>query len=318
MPFRFTVLSGLGLDRAHLMYEPAVRELGREKRLIWHSAVHKAVSEKLDAIMICGNLYDEKNFSYDSFTALKSGFLELHRAGVKVIYAHGKLDPSPVPRALDSPALSEFCQNTPQRLVLRFSAGAQGVTFFGSSYGYEGGGRFPQRAGVRPVIGVLPADTENEELFQEIERLRYSCFIIGGMRPAASAASNIVFASSPTGEFYGDPKSPIPTVTLYENGALSVAAEMPKCGGLRKIEVEGLESAASAGDLKGIISGRMDAFGCLAGDYILAALSGPSPLFGQITKDELKSVATDIGILTGCHVYIDKNELQPLINKEYA
>ena len=312
MPFRFTALQGLCLDRALLMHKGAMRSFNELKRGIFSDVVDRAVKDKHDALVIAGSLYDEKNLSYESALALRAGFRKLFRANVRVVYAHGRIDPSPLPEALKSSNIYEFTSASTEIITIPLAAGAQNVTFWGC--GADGSGSMPERAHSHPVIGVIPAESQSigEDILGRISACRHTLVLLGGIvQPPLRPPRQAVFASSPTGSFYGQGKSPVLTITVRNDDTFTAEDYMPPGGYLRRMQVDNLRFADSAEDIRNIIVQRITAAQFAADDYIFAELSGPCPAWDKLDARALEEIAGSAGELTGCHIYVDAGNLLP-------
>ena len=93
-PFRFIHIADVHLDTPFASRSEALRERLREAaREAFRRAADLAISQKVDAFLIAGDLFDGDRLSFATERFLLQQLDRLHEGGVSVYYACGNHDP---------------------------------------------------------------------------------------------------------------------------------------------------------------------------------------------------------------------------------
>ena len=92
MAYKFVQISDVGFNHslsADIETNKYVENLRKES---FSKVIDFCIQEKATALLICGNLYDEKHITHDSAMLIKKAFAKLKSKNIAIVYAHGKLD----------------------------------------------------------------------------------------------------------------------------------------------------------------------------------------------------------------------------------
>lgn len=73
-------------------------------REVWLRMADRAVQERVDAVVVAGDVVDQANKYFEAFAALETGLRKLNDAGISVIMTAGNHDFDVLPRVLENPA----------------------------------------------------------------------------------------------------------------------------------------------------------------------------------------------------------------------
>jgi len=162
---RFLHLADVHLDTAFGSRSPQVRRRLREAgRDAFRRAVDLALAERVQAVLIAGDLFDSARLSFESERFLRDQLERLGDEGVPVVYASGNHDPGPGAgegRQLQWPDhVTVVGDGTPRRIPLRDAEGTvfAWVTAAGHATSREGrdlAASFPMASSSLPEIGLL-------------------------------------------------------------------------------------------------------------------------------------------------------------------
>jgi DNA repair exonuclease SbcCD nuclease subunit len=174
---RFLHLADVHLDTAFAGRTPRVRARLREaSREAFARAVDLALAERLDAVLVAGDLFDSARLSFETERFLGDQLGRLGDAGIPVVYASGNHDPGPGAgdgRSIRWPAhVTVIGDATPRRIPVRDASGSviAWVTAAGHASVREGrdlAASFPEPDSSLPEIALLHAQVVGSRLSEE-------------------------------------------------------------------------------------------------------------------------------------------------------
>ncbi|MFT7487324.1 MAG: exonuclease SbcD, partial [Candidatus Paceibacteria bacterium] len=72
-----------------------------DPRAAWRAVVERAIAEKVDAVLLAGDVVDSKNHFMEAYGALQEGVRRLEREGIEVVCVAGNHDVEALPRLAD-------------------------------------------------------------------------------------------------------------------------------------------------------------------------------------------------------------------------
>lgn len=164
---RFLHIADVHLDTAFSGRSPRVRARLREAaREAFARAVDLALAERLDAVLIAGDLFDSARLSFETERFLGEQLDRLGEAAIPVVYASGNHDPGPGAgegRRIRWPDhVAVVGDGTPRRIAIRDAEGSvvAWVTAAGHASAREGrdlASSFPQPGSSLPEIALVHA-----------------------------------------------------------------------------------------------------------------------------------------------------------------
>ena len=199
--------------RLHVATDALLTRVRAAQRAAFRRAVGCALREDVDAVLIAGNLFDDRGFDYDTEQFLVQQLARLDEAGVPCFYAAGAADPGGARSRGGQvdwpPSLHRFAGDAPERAVLEDEAGQPLAHVVGAGHTDAGpptGGAFPKPSNNElPHVGLLhaprPAGTENASPVPEAVRdAGYAYWALGGAprHQQAPGVENTAWYAGPT------------------------------------------------------------------------------------------------------------------------
>lgn len=92
MSYKFVQMSEIGFNNSLSTDIEINKYIESARKKAFEKAIELCIKERVTALLICGNLYDEKYITYESARTIKKGFAKLKAQNIAIVYAHGKLD----------------------------------------------------------------------------------------------------------------------------------------------------------------------------------------------------------------------------------
>ena len=92
MSYKFVQISNIAFNHSLSSDTEINKYVENAKKEAFNKVIELCITERATALLICGNLYDEKHISYDSARLIKKGFAKLKAKDIAIVYAHGNLD----------------------------------------------------------------------------------------------------------------------------------------------------------------------------------------------------------------------------------
>ncbi len=171
---KFLHLADVHLDSTFLCRSERLRaRLRKELRASLRRAIDLAIKEKVTAVLIAGDLVDEKRLSAGTEMFLLEQFERLHQAQIPCVYVSGNVDPSvPTSKTLEMAWPSSFLHiksRSPKIIELQDVDGSPIARIVGA--GHEStkekenlAQRFPSAQDDVPYIGVLHAKVRSASI----------------------------------------------------------------------------------------------------------------------------------------------------------
>jgi hypothetical protein len=347
---RFLHLADVHLDTPFAGRTPHVRAaLRRASRTAFGRAVDCALAERVDAVLIAGDLFDGVRLSFETERFLLDELLRLERAGIPVVYATGNHDPGREGgRAgqLVWPAnVVVVPDGSPRRIAVR-DADAR-VTGHVTAAGHAGprelrdlAAGFPRPAEHRPEVALLHArvvgsrDEEAHEPYAPVElatlqRAGYHYWALGHVhvRQELSRAPAVHYPGNLQGRTHMESgaKGGL-LVELDPDGRADVAFRPFAPVRWETLELAGLDGVATLDGLVGAVRRRWD--DARTADpspgtewMVRVVLRGGAPLWSELADpDNIETLARELaehlGALEvevradGLHAVVDASEHQ--------
>jgi DNA repair protein SbcD/Mre11 len=324
---RFLHLADIHLDTRFACRSEAVRVRLREAlREAFRNAVDLSLAERLDAVLIAGDLFDSDRLHFTTERFLMEQLRRLEEGGVPVFYASGNHDPSG-PRARSATLawpenVHRFAARKPEAVdVLREGEIVGRVVGAGHPTDREAenlAGTFPRVADRMPHVALLHAHVASAGSLEGHDRYApcsvedfagkgYGYWALGHIhaRQHVCAASHAWFAGNIQGRSPREtgPKGGLlvsldgrsaPAVTFHPFAPVQWAA----------LEVDGLEQVSNYDQLRAHIAVRFAEIGDGAScEWMLRlTLTGPCPMAGRLeTFEHLtelgEELVGDLGVL---------------------
>lgn len=92
MAYKFVQISDIGFNYSLTTDTEINKHVENLRKESFQKVIDLCIEEKVTALLICGNLYDENHISYDNARLIKKGFAKLKAKDIAIVYAHGTLD----------------------------------------------------------------------------------------------------------------------------------------------------------------------------------------------------------------------------------
>ena len=326
MSFRFLHLADLHLE-TRFGGRPETRErLRQATREAFRRAVDHAISNRLDALLAAGDLFDDPILSVQTEMFFAGELRRLAQAGVWFVAACGNHDPGGAgfrcaELGVDGERVRFFRRAEPEALRIRDRDGVEKGVVVGAGFerDFEStnlAARFPSVTGALPVVGLLHTNVESAKSAGEharyapssradFARLAYSYWALGHihLRQQAVDGLPVHYAGNLQGRHVGE---------TGEKGGLAVEAfagasaepAFVRFASVRweQLEIGGLGAVASIAALADTLARRIEALP-RAGDETLALrieLAGESGLARRLRGgDERAQLAQGVAARTG-------------------
>jgi DNA repair exonuclease SbcCD nuclease subunit len=332
MPFRFVHTADVHLDsplRTLALREPALAELiGGATRRAFVSVVDLCLAEKVDALMIAGDLYDGEQTSMKTARFLADQLGRLHEAGIQTYVVRGNHDAeSRITRELVLPDSVKVFTGRPE-VVVR-SAGAFDVAIHGISFAQKHApdSLLPKFRGPAPgavnigmmhtSLGGSPAHDRYAPCAPaDLHAAGFDYWALGHIhqRSVEEGRATIVMPGNPQGRDINEsgPKS-ASLVTIDGGGRIAVDERLTGVAEFRRLPVR----LSGADDWREALRRIEDALAAeravTASEHLVVrlALSGATPLAWRLRSDAdiLEEETRRIGDALG-RTWLDKIEVR--------
>jgi len=92
MVYKFIQISDVGFNHSLTSDVQTNKYLEDIRRETFQKVIDLCIEERVTALLICGNLYNEKSISYENARQIKKGFARLRANDIAIVYAHGNID----------------------------------------------------------------------------------------------------------------------------------------------------------------------------------------------------------------------------------
>lgn len=332
---KFLHLADVHLDTTFLCRSEQLRaRLRKELRATFRRAIDLAIQEKVTAVLIAGDLIEEKRLSVSTETFLLEQLTRLHEAQIPCVYVAGDVDPAvPTSKMLEMEWPSSFLHiktRSPRVIELQDVDGAPIARIVG--VGHEAtkekenlANRFPDAQDDVPYIGVLHAwvqgadgaERVNDCAPAKVKDLRkpgYTYWALGHVHDAQSLkgvtnawyAGNLVGASADeTGEKGGL------LVTIDDENRVEVVFKALSSVRWYDLALSELENVRDAEDLARVaefaLEAETDGDDSIALQLVRIRLAGMCPIASELLTD---SKRTAIEEQLAQHLNVDDVELR--------
>ncbi len=326
MSFKFLQISDLHFDTPLLMGDSALLRYQEEQRRAFSAAVDLAIDKKVNAFIICGDLYYEDNLSFETAELLSRSFRTLYRKGIRVVYAHGAIDPSPLPSQLKSPGLIEFYKKEIVTSEVSLAVGLESVSIVGIGYSDDllpVTERITPKDDTQPMIGVVyvnPSEYPNpvlEGIYQHLKRTQFNYWALGGRHGFGTARGyqNMTYSGSPTGASYRESPSGAALVSLDDVQNIHVERVPLSPITWHNINVKDLESAEDLTQLQELLSHTVaSSVRDVQSAFVCLSLSGQTKLYDQLDTETLRDLSEKLTSQSGAAVTVVSDHLYPAVD----
>jgi len=329
MAFRFIHTADLHLDsplRSLALRDPDLAALvASASRHALRAIVDLCMSERVDALLIAGDLYDGNQTSLKTLRFLASELARLHQAGIRTFLIRGNHDAmSQITRELTLPPSAHLFGAIAG--VVELDAGALRVAVHGLSFErpkapdsllpqYQ-----PPRAGCVNVGlmhtslgGAAGHDLYAPCALADLQRSGFTYWALGHIHKRAvyPGPCTVVMPGIPQGRDIGEPGAGSVTLcTIRDDGSVQVQDHIVALASFARVTVD-ISDLTDWADLRGAVQSAVTAFDC-ATPHLIAriTLRGQTPLVAQVLRDrdlalaEAQQFARDLG-----SVWVEKLEL---------
>ncbi len=332
MPYRFVHTADVHLDsplRTLALREPALADLiGGATRRAFTTIVDLCLAEKVDALLIAGDLYDGEQTSMKTARFLADQLRRLHEAEIPTFVIRGNHDAeSRITRELTLPDTVSVFSGPAE--VVRLAAGALDVAIHGVSFAQKHAPESLLSKFREPVPGAVNIGMLHTSLGGSPAHDRYApCtpadlhgtgfayWALGHVhqRSVDQDRATIVMPGNPQGRDINEagPKS-ASLVTIDDGRKIAVEERLTSVAEFRRVRVDlsGAEDFRQA--LKRIEAALEAERGAVASEHLVArlTLSGATPLAWRLRSDadtleeEARRIGADLG-----RIWLDKIELR--------
>jgi DNA repair exonuclease SbcCD nuclease subunit len=331
MPFRFVHTADLHLDsplRSLALRNPELSELiGDASRQALVAIVDLCLAERVDALIIAGDLYDGDQTSMKTARFLASQIERLHQAGIRTFKIRGNHDAmSKITRELVLPDTVKVFGGHAE--TVEVGAGALSVAIHGLSFARPQAPESLLPKFKAPVAGAVNigimhtslAGSPGHDVYapcavRDLHASGFAYWALGHIhqRSEENAAATIVMPGMPQGRDINESGAKtVSLVTVADDGRISVEERVTSIAQFERVDVD-LGAAATWRETVSAIEAALAARQAAAASPHLVArlkLTGRTPLAWQIRRDVdlLVTEAEERGSRLG-KVWIDKLEL---------
>ena len=322
MSLNIIAVSDLHFDEPSLLKEEDRKKLEELKKSAFKKIIDEAISRNVSAFLICGDLYNERSVSFETYVFLRKCFLELLNSDIKICYAHGKSDPNPVSDIINTPNLIEFAHQAESFDIIR--DGAPVVRIWASGYCNDTSSivdQFQQKDESIPVIGMMyeeDAFSKNATLMQEsLAGKNYDLFILGGYHHyvVLRRQDNILYLGSPTGIDFTDRQGGVLIAEITDDGQIlldkltvsDVSFYDIEVSNITETDIDALTRRFEAEVQKNISDTK--------NTFVRIVVSGRCALANQLTDEATEKIARSLSETLDISVYVKKENLMPILPK---
>lgn len=323
-------IADVHLDHSFGKYTESVRMILSEAQLkTFMKAINEAINNKVDVLLIAGDLFHGKVFTFRTERVLKEGFAKLEKAGIPCIYATGNHDPLTVLdrfRKMKTEMIHIFGDED-IKVFNRLSRDGTPFRVIGCGHGEKGEGRplvddYPIKDG-EVTIGIAHSmlasgskyaeDNYMPVTLEELKRKNYDYFALGHIHKREIVTEKIAYSGCTQGiksTEVGPKGGHLVTIDDY-----GTHIEFIELAHLRMQEIH--VDISDADTFDSLIS-HVNAALMLNDDYpriqtvLRVYLEGQSGLYRQLSGEVLESLTEEIQSEGFLHVSVDVENLKPI------
>lgn len=307
MAFRFVHAADLHLDsplRSLALRDPALAELiGNATRRAFAGIVRICLEERVDALLLSGDLYDGEQTSMKTARFLADQADLLHHAGVRVFIIRGNHDAlSRITRELALPGSVTIFGDRAEALTLRHHAGVP-VAIHGISFAYPQAPDSLLPKFRPPVEGAVNIGLLHTSLggaaghdpyapcsAAELGRMGFRYWALGHVhrRSVTAGDTNVVMPGMPQGRDIGEAGAKTVTlVTVSADGTITLEERLTSVAQFERVVVS-LQGAETPRDVADALANALGtARNAAASEHLVARLqiTGATPLAWGLLRD---------------------------------
>lgn len=92
MTYKFIQISDVGFNHSLSTDVQINKYVEGVRRDSFQKVIDLCIKEKVTALLICGNLYNENSINFENARHIKKGFARLRANDIAIVYAHGNID----------------------------------------------------------------------------------------------------------------------------------------------------------------------------------------------------------------------------------
>lgn len=331
MPFRFVHTADIHLDsplRSLAMRNPDLAELvGDASRQAFVSIVDLCLAERVDALIIAGDLYDGDQTSMKTARFLASQMTRLHQAGIRVFKIRGNHDAlSRISKQLMFPDTVTIFGGRPQSVL--HTAGGLDVVFHGLSFASPKApdSLLPKYSAAREGavnVGIMHtslAGSPGHDLYApcsvaDLHSHGFDYWALGHIhvRQAHAGASTVVMPGIPQGRDINEAgEKSVTLVTIRDDRSVEVEERLTSIAQFERVNVDLTETVEWSEVIGRVRTALEEARASARSRHVVVRLSlnGASPLSWALIRDrdlllaEAEQAAEHIG-----DTWVEKLEL---------
>lgn len=333
MAFRFVHAADIHLDsplKSLAFRNPAIAELvGNATRRAFSSIVDVCLEERVDALVLSGDLYDGDQTSMKTARFLATEVSRLHAAGILVFIIRGNHDAlSKITKELVLPDTTKIFGGRADAIAVPANGSGRDVVFHGISFAQPHAPESLLPKYRPPVEGAINIGLMHTSLdgsashdpyapckATELEASGFRYWALGHVhgRSVGGIRCSIVMPGMPQGRDIGEsgPKT-VTIATIADDGSISLEERPTSVAQFERVAVD-VGGATEWREVVGRIAARLGAMrDTVASEHLVArvTLTGATPLAWQIRQDsdliraEAEQIATSLA-----RTWIDKVEI---------
>ncbi len=331
MPFRFVHTADIHLDsplRSLAMRNPELAEIiGDASRQAFIAIVDLCLAERVDALVIAGDLYDGDQTSMKTARFLATQMERLHHAGVKALKIRGNHDAlSRISKQLIFPDTVTIFGGRPSSVV--HSASGLDVAFHGLSFSHSKAPesllpKYASPAAGAVNVGIMHtslAGSPGHDVYApcnvaDLHGHGFDYWALGHIhsRTVHPGARTVVMPGMPQGRDINESgEKSVTLVTVRDDHSIEIEHRPTSIAQFERADVDNSEAVEWPDIVRSIRKRMEDLRAAVVAPHLVLRLkvTGSSQLAWQVIRDRdlLQSEAEQVGAQTGS-VWIDKLEL---------
>ncbi|WP_158809935.1 DNA repair exonuclease [Beijerinckia sp. L45] len=333
MAFRFVHAADIHLDsplKSLAFRNPEVAELvGNATRRAFSSIADLCLEERVDALVLSGDLYDGDQTSMKTARFLATEVGRLHEAGIRVFIIRGNHDAlSRITKEMVLPDTTKIFGGRADAVTVPANGNGREVVFHGISFAQPHAPESLLPKYRPPVEGAINIGLMHTSLdgsashdpyapckATDLEASGFRYWALGHVhgRSVAGTRCSIVMPGMPQGRDVGEsgPKT-VTLATIADNGSIGLEERLTSVAQFERVAVD-LGGATEWREIVGRVASRLGAKrDAVASEHLVArlTLAGATPLAWRIRRDadllraEAEQIASSLG-----RTWIDKVEI---------